>query len=82
VDTTPPATPTVLNANDHTGSSVAQILTGNYTHASKPEFNGKGDPGDTITLYDKGVKIGETIVDANGNWSFTPKTPSLKGRIP
>lgn len=72
IDTTPPATPGVLSASDRTGSSAIPILSGQYTHAGKPVLSGKGDPGDTITLYDKGVKIGETTVDAKGNWSFTP----------
>ncbi|MGT8858800.1 BapA/Bap/LapF family large adhesin [Enterobacter sp. 186315] len=79
IDTTPPATPGVLSASDNTTSTAVPILGGQYTHASRPVLSGKGEPGDTITLYDKGVKIGETTVDASGNWSFTPGTALSEG---
>ncbi|WP_368543640.1 BapA/Bap/LapF family large adhesin [Enterobacter soli] len=79
IDTTPPATPGVLSASDNSGTTTVPILGGQYTHAKTPVLSGKGEPGDTITLYDKGVKIGETKVDANGNWSFTPGSGLSEG---
>ncbi|WP_187639803.1 Ig-like domain-containing protein, partial [Paraburkholderia podalyriae] len=41
---------------------------------------GKGEPGDTIIVIDNGTPIGETKVDEEGNWSFTPETPLDEGQ--
>jgi hypothetical protein len=34
---------------------------------------GTAAPGSTVRIYDGEVLIGETIADANGNWSFRPR---------
>jgi len=79
VDTTPPDTPTLLSATERNGATATQIQSGHYTHTGTPEISGKGEPGDTITLYDQGVKIGEANVDSNGNWHFTPGSTLTEG---
>ncbi|KMM77319.1 hypothetical protein ACP93_00205 [Xanthomonas sp. NCPPB 1128] len=43
---------------------------------------GTSEAGATITLTDgNGAPIGQTIVDASGNWSFTPATPLPDGTV-
>ncbi|QXI11248.1 Ig-like domain-containing protein [Pseudomonas zeae] len=53
--------------------SRARLRTG-VTDDTTPTINGTGEPGDTIIVLDKGEKIGETTVDEDGNWKFTPET--------
>ncbi len=43
---------------------------------------GTSEAGATITLTDgNGASIGQAIVDASGNWSFTPATPLADGTV-
>ncbi|MBB5448464.1 MULTISPECIES: Ig-like domain-containing protein, partial [unclassified Paraburkholderia] len=49
------------------------------TDDTTPTLVGKGEPGDTIIVIDNGTPIGETEVDEDGNWSFTPDTPLGEG---
>ncbi|WP_295938447.1 Ig-like domain-containing protein, partial [uncultured Xanthomonas sp.] len=43
---------------------------------------GTSEAGATITLTDgNGAPIGQAIVDASGNWSFTPATPLADGTV-
>ncbi|MCW0395148.1 hypothetical protein NB696_001881 [Xanthomonas sacchari] len=43
---------------------------------------GTSEAGATITLTDgNGALIGQAIVDASGNWSFTPATPLADGTV-
>ncbi|MCW0464327.1 Ig-like domain-containing protein [Xanthomonas sacchari] len=43
---------------------------------------GTSEAGATITLTDgNGALIGQAIVDASGNWSFTPTTPLADGTV-
>ncbi|MCD1124875.1 Ig-like domain-containing protein [Jinshanibacter sp. LJY008] len=72
VDTTPPAKPGIGDIIDKTGDKTGSITDGGSTDETKPEINGKGDPGSTITITDNGEVIGTVIVDEKGNWTFTP----------
>ncbi|MEY8770622.1 BapA/Bap/LapF family large adhesin [Erwinia sp. ACCC 02193] len=38
---------------------------------SKATFSGSAEPGATVTLYDKGEKVGEATVAEDGSWQFT-----------
>ncbi|WP_420844712.1 Ig-like domain-containing protein [Limnobaculum eriocheiris] len=58
---------------DNTGDKTGPINPGDKTDETKPEFNGKGEPGSTITITDNGEVIGTAVVDENGNWTFTPE---------
>uniref|UniRef100_UPI001FC850CC Ig-like domain-containing protein n=4 Tax=Paraburkholderia TaxID=1822464 RepID=UPI001FC850CC len=49
------------------------------TDDTTPTLVGKGEPGDTIIVIDNGTPVGETEVDEDGNWSFTPDTPLDEG---
>jgi hypothetical protein len=52
VDTTTPSTPVINGATDNVGPITGSIPAGGTTDDPKPEFSGKGDPGNTVTLYD------------------------------
>ncbi|MDE7590816.1 Ig-like domain-containing protein [Enterobacter bugandensis] len=73
VDTIAPERPDVANAYDNTGPIKGFITTDSITDETMPEFTGKGEAGNTITIYDNGEKIGSAIVDKDGKWSFSPK---------
>ena len=73
VQATRPSIPDLI-AGDDTGISN----TDNITSKTSTTFIGTGWPGERIYLYDPYVpadppsgRLGYTIVDANGNWSFT-----------
>ncbi|MBT9236782.1 BapA prefix-like domain-containing protein [Pseudomonas sp. MG-2] len=46
------------------------------------EISGTAEPGSRVILTDgSGNPIGQTTVDGNGNWSFTPGTPLANGTV-
>ncbi|WP_419716733.1 Ig-like domain-containing protein [Enterobacter cloacae] len=36
-------------------------------------MSGKGKPGSTVTIMDGDDVLGSTVVDPDGNWTFTPE---------
>ncbi|MGU5817697.1 Ig-like domain-containing protein, partial [Aeromonas hydrophila] len=56
------------------GGRDGPIKNGGTTNDNTPTFNGKGEPGDTIVIFDNNQKIGEVVVGENGTWEFTPET--------
>ncbi|QTD31476.1 Ig-like domain-containing protein [Pseudomonas fluorescens] len=83
LDTSAPAQATSEALTDNVGNVVGPISNGDTTDDNTPTFNGKGEPGSTVYIYDtvNGVVtlIGSEKVDANGDWTFTPKTPLADG---
>jgi len=79
VDTTPPATPTVLTVLDDVGPVIGEINSGDTTNDNRPTFNGTGEIGATITLLNDGQPFGTAVVNAQGNWTFTPTAPLTEG---
>ncbi|MBK5143707.1 Ig-like domain repeat protein, partial [Budviciaceae bacterium BWR-B9] len=79
VDTTPPAIPDVGSIIDNTGDKTGSIKPGDKTDETKPEINGKGEPGNVITITDGENVLGTTIVDEDGNWTFTPDEELSEG---
>ncbi|WP_233169686.1 Ig-like domain-containing protein, partial [Serratia sp. ASV30] len=75
VDTTAPGKPDVAHAQDNTGPITGAIINGASTDETQPQLSGVGEPGNTITIYDGGEKIGSVVVGDNGKWSFTPDVP-------
>ncbi|VTR32981.1 Uncharacterised protein [Serratia fonticola] len=71
--------PGISEIIDNEGPIQGPILSGGSTDDTKPTLNGKGEPGDTIIITDNGDKIGETTVDENGDWSFTPDIELSEG---
>ncbi|MEM8858815.1 MAG: Ig-like domain-containing protein [Chloroflexota bacterium] len=51
--------------------SLGDFTTSDGENASGSiSWSGTGNPGETVELWINGVKVGETTVDENGNWSF------------
>jgi hypothetical protein len=75
VDTVAPDKGVIGDVIDDEGLVVGPIDNGGVTDDSKPTITGGGTPGDTVIVIVDGKPIGETIVDEDGNWSFTPEDP-------
>ncbi len=74
-----PDVPVILSALDDAGALAGNLSSGQSTDDATPTLSGSGEAGATITLYSDDVIIGTTLVDASGNWSFTPTTPLGEG---
>ncbi|CAI1819955.1 putative fimbrial outer membrane usher protein [Serratia fonticola] len=86
IDITPPDQPGtdgngpgISEIYDDQGTIQGPILSGGSTDDTKPTLSGKGEPGDTIIVLDNGNKIGETTVNKDGEWEFTPDTELSEG---
>ena len=71
IDTSTPATPTIINLTDDNGSPIAA---GSGTSDAHPHINGTGTAGDIIRVYDGSTVIGSTTIGDDGKWSFTPSS--------
>ena len=67
-----PARPDRVYAEDNTGPITGQLKGGDVTDETRPVFSGKGEPGDTVTIYDGDEVLGSTVIDDEGNWSLKP----------
>jgi hypothetical protein len=74
-----PNTPGIGGATDNVGAEQGPINKGDSTDDTTPTFTGTGTPGNTIIISDNGKPIGETIVDPDGTWTFTPTSPLPEG---
>ncbi|WP_288443624.1 Ig-like domain-containing protein [uncultured Pantoea sp.] len=63
--------PKILSLYDNVGET-GNVLHGDKTDDRRPLIKGSGTPGATVTLLDNGTVIGQTRVDAKGNWSLQP----------
>ncbi len=68
IDTTPPAAPVVLTPSP--GGTVG---------SPTPVVTGTAEPGSTVTVRLDGLPVGTALVDAAGQWTFTPSTPLAAG---
>ncbi|MDV0439043.1 Ig-like domain-containing protein [Xanthomonas sacchari] len=67
--------PTSVQAPDLLAAPIIQATNGSV-------IAGTSEAGATITLSDgNGAPIGQAVVDAAGNWSFTPATPLPDGTV-
>ncbi|MDB5878148.1 MAG: putative hemagglutinin/hemolysin-related protein, partial [Variovorax sp.] len=67
------ATAAVLN--DDVGPKTGLILDHDATDDATPTYTGKAEAGATVTVMDGITKLGTTLVNAAGDWSF--KSPHL-----
>ncbi|ADU68742.1 Ig-like domain-containing protein [Pantoea sp. At-9b] len=74
-DNTAPTGITTIEAKD----SDNNVIDANHpTKDTTPTFSGKVTPsekGEIITIKDGDTVLGSTIVDDDGNWTFTPEAP-------
>ncbi len=64
---------------DDRGTVTGNVMPDGVTDDSRPAISGRGQPGSTVTVYDKGQPLGSVKVDSEGNWSFTPVTDLGQG---
>jgi hypothetical protein len=57
---------------DDIGPVTGTLTSGNSTNDARPTFNGTGEVGSTVHVIVDGNEIGTAVVNAQGNWSFTP----------
>ncbi|KLG05706.1 hypothetical protein YA49_18705, partial [Enterobacter cloacae subsp. cloacae] len=69
----------IVEIIDDKGPITGPIKSGDTTDDTTPTLNGKGEPGDTVIVIDNGEVIGNTTVDEDGNWTFTPETDLGEG---
>ncbi|WP_333855474.1 Ig-like domain-containing protein, partial [Leclercia sp.] len=74
VDTVAPLVPVLSSVVDDVGTITGPINNGGITNDNRPTFNGTGEVGATIHILVDGQEIGSALVNAAGNWSFTPDT--------
>ncbi|MFW3297592.1 Ig-like domain-containing protein, partial [Enterobacter quasiroggenkampii] len=74
VDTAAPGVPVVTSVVDDVGPVTGTLTSGNSTNDARPTFNGTGDVGATVHVIVDGSEIGTAVVNAQGNWTFTPGT--------
>ncbi|QCA05868.1 Ig-like domain-containing protein [Pantoea vagans] len=79
VDTTAPEKAAAPTITDNVGNITGPLSGGDSTDDTQPELAGKGEAGSTVTIYDNDQPIGSVVVDADGNWSFTPDAPLAEG---
>ncbi|MCK7359365.1 Ig-like domain-containing protein [Enterobacter roggenkampii] len=79
VDTTGPAAPAIVSVIDDVGPVTGTLTTGNSTNDARPTFNGTGEIGATVHIIVDGSEIGTAVVNAQGNWTFTPDTALAEG---
>ena len=72
IDTTPPEGVYINNVNiiDHDGNAITHE---GITAENAPNFNGTAlEPGATVVIRDGETVLGESHVNEDGSWSFTP----------
>ncbi|VXD01349.1 conserved hypothetical protein [Enterobacterales bacterium 8AC] len=70
---TPDEAPTITHALDQLGARQGALKSGNVTDDQWSVLEGTGTPGATLEISDNGRVLGEAVVGANGQWSFTPE---------
>ena len=79
VDTTAPDAPVIGGIYDDVGAKQGELVRGDVTDDRQPTLSGTAEDGSLIEIFDKGVKLGETRADSNGNWTFTPAEELAEG---
>lgn len=79
VDSVAPTVPVLSSVTDDAGTIKGPLTSGQVTDDARPTFNGTGEAGTIISVYDKGVYLGQTTVSSNGTWAFTPSADLAEG---
>ncbi|MCK7453679.1 BapA/Bap/LapF family large adhesin [Enterobacter chengduensis] len=79
VDTVAPATPDIPAITVNPDGTVTPLNPGEITRDTTPTLSGTGTAGDTVTIYNGGVKLDDVVVDSTGHWTWTPATPLPNG---
>jgi hypothetical protein len=79
IDTHAPDVPCLGPVLDDVGPITGPIAPNGTTDDARPTFTGSGAPGDLITVYDNGGKLGYAQIGDDGKWAFTPGTDLAEG---
>ncbi|XKY29121.1 hypothetical protein HKW95_19800 [Pseudomonas chlororaphis subsp. aurantiaca] len=66
-------------AIDNEGSLTGNLSSGTVTDDTTPTLVGRASPNSVVEVFDNGVSLGSVRTNAQGNWSFTPKTELPEG---
>ncbi|MFK3821259.1 Ig-like domain-containing protein [Pseudomonas yamanorum] len=75
VDITAPGKSAIESIFDDFGEKQGIVESPGHTDDNTPTLSGTAEAGSTLEIFANGEKIGETEVDADGNWTFTPAEP-------
>ncbi|QFZ84366.1 hypothetical protein GFK26_17155 [Variovorax paradoxus] len=78
VNTDKPSAPVIDSVFDDVGTPH-MLQPGEETNDTKPTLAGTAQANHTVELYDGATFLGQTVADANGKWSFTPKANLIDG---
>jgi hypothetical protein len=76
IDITAPGKSVIDSITDDFGDKTGVIAKNGHTDDNTPTLSGTAEAGAKLEVFANGEKIGETIVNADGTWSFTP-SPAL-----
>lgn len=79
IDTVAPLAPIITSIIDDVTPGTGTLDKGQLTNDSRPTFNGTGEAGATITLYDGNGVYATTTVNSSGFWSYTPTNAPGEG---
>lgn len=74
-----PGVVTIGTLLDDQGAVKGAISAGGSTDDTRPEIQGTGKAGSTIRVYDGETLLGQTDVQADGTWRFTPTEELAEG---
>ncbi|WLI37199.1 Ig-like domain-containing protein [Pseudomonas sp. FP818] len=77
IDITAPGKSIIDAISDDEGDQQGVIAPNGLTDDKTPTLTGTAEPGATLEIYANDEKIGETTVEADGSWTFTP-SPALE----
>ncbi|WP_373534016.1 DUF4347 domain-containing protein, partial [Microcoleus sp.] len=82
-NTSPPSTAVNLIVDTAAAPATPTFTTtSGTTNDSTPTLVGKAEPNSTVNILQGTTVVGTAIVDASGNWSFTPTTALADGNYP
>ncbi len=79
IDITAPGQSMIKEALDDVGDHQGIIPQDGVTDDNTPTLKGTAEPDSTLEVFANGEKIGTTVVDHDGNWTFTPDTALADG---
>ena len=78
-DYTTPSVPVIVSVFDAVGAVTGNLSQGSITDDAHPLISGTADAGSVVELYDGATKLGSTLADASGNWTFQPSAALADG---
>lgn len=77
-----PTVPIITSVTDNQAPITGPVNQQTSTNHNTPELQGTGPAKATLHIFDNGTEIGQVTIDANGNWTFTPSSPTCRRYSP